>query len=114
MSKRADRRALRLRPAIRSVPAPPVPHRADLPFATNHTSAVTTTKEPTLFGIKASALRGGRLFSGMAMNAPRPSSALFLLVFVLLPWTVAPATQAPETTARFSRLILNDPSRAVQ
>lgn len=48
------------------------------------------------------------------MNAPRPSSAYVLLVFVLMTSTVALATQAPETTARFSRLILNDPSRAVQ
>ena len=48
------------------------------------------------------------------MNAPRPSSARVLVIIVLAASTVALATQAPETTARLSRLILNDPSLTVQ
>jgi len=50
----------------------------------------------------------------MAMNAPRVSSACVLAVIILAASTAALASQAPDTTTRISRLILNDPSMSIQ
>ena len=92
MSKRAVRTALRLQPATSTVPAPSVPHCADLPSAANHAHALGRTTD------------SGAVWGKVCV----------LVVIFLAASTLAPASQAPETTARFSPLILSDPSLAVQ